>query len=144
MKDIIHWYNINRKRIWKIIGIVVIVILGIKVIEKIWVGSLEEERLYMMQENKEEKELSAITVEDNKSVISGKTLTQSQNNALETLNNFIDYCNNANVNEAYNLLSEDCKKEMYPTTEKFEINYYNKIWKKQKKYFCRKLDIQYL
>ena len=133
MKDIIHWYNINRKRIWKIIGIVVVVILGIKVIERIWVGSLEEERLYMMQENKEEKELSAITVEDNKSVISGQTLTPSQNNALETLNNFIDYCNNANVNEAYNLLSEDCKKEMYPTTEKFEINYYNKIFGKNKK-----------
>ena len=123
MKDIIHWYNINRKRIWKIIGIVVVVILGIKVIERIWVGSLEEERLYMMQENKEEK---AISMEE---FYSGELGVQSvlgigmnmYQDYLDQLakEGFIDLNRTAGLDMIYKL--------KYLSKEEIALHYYEKV-----------------
>lgn len=39
---------------------------------------------------------------------------------------FIDYCKNNQIEQAYELLSEDCKKELYPTISDFTKQYYHK------------------
>ena len=35
-------------------------------------------------------------------------------------NEYVNYCNNQEYKEAYNMLSEECKKNLYPTQEDFE------------------------
>ena len=44
------------------------------------------------------------------------------------INTFVEYCNNGNITEAYNMLSSDCKETLYPDQATFEQNYYNEIF----------------
>ena len=44
------------------------------------------------------------------------------------INTFVEYCNNGNIAEAYNMLSSDCKETLYPDQATFEQNYYNEIF----------------
>ena len=41
---------------------------------------------------------------------------------------FVDCCNAKNVNDAYNMLTEDCKQEMYSSVESFTTYYYNNVF----------------
>ncbi len=44
------------------------------------------------------------------------------------VNQFISYCKNSQIQEAYDMLSEKCKKELYPTINHFKNNYYSKMF----------------
>lgn len=44
------------------------------------------------------------------------------------IKNFIDYNQKEKFEEAYFLLSERCKEEMFPTIESYKDNYYNKYF----------------
>lgn len=48
-------------------------------------------------------------------------------------NEYVNYCNNQEYEEAYNMLSEGCKKNLYPTQEDFEK--YTKVVFDQKKIY---------
>lgn len=134
MHKIILWYNRNRKLIWGIIGITVIAIILVKAIEYIWTQNKKQEQDEMIgYGNNTEVELNSITLDEDKSTISGESMSKAQTNVLTRIDEFINYCNNSQVDEAYNLLSEDCKNEMYPTVDEFKQNYYNKIFEGKKK-----------
>jgi len=45
------------------------------------------------------------------------------------ISQFIDYCNNGEIEEAYSMLSNNCKKERYDTIDKFKQQYINKVFK---------------
>ena len=49
------------------------------------------------------------------------------------IDDFINFCNEKNLQEAYDLLTEDCKEELYPTLENFEQSYYNNLFTNGKK-----------
>lgn len=55
----------------------------------------------------------------------------------DIINNFIEFCNKGKIQEAYELLSENCKKELYPTIDKFKEDYYKKIFTQ-----TREIEIQ--
>lgn len=48
------------------------------------------------------------------------------------VNTFLNFCNNKEVEQAYNLISDECKKEKYPTIEEFKKYYYNDIFDKKR------------
>lgn len=55
-----------------------------------------------------------------------------ENNAnTQLVKKFIDYCENEQIENAYGLLSENCKKELYPTAKDFSNLYYNQLFKKK-------------
>lgn len=66
-------------------------------------------------------------------VIEGSEIDEEQ---YETDKNIVDaflsYCNKAELEEAYKLLSDDCKKELYPTISDFEEYFYNNIFDKER------------
>ena len=53
---------------------------------------------------------------------------------VETITSFIDYCNNQEIEKAYNLLTNDCKNVLFPTQDLFKENYYKKIFTNKKTY----------
>lgn len=68
-------------------------------------------------------------------VIKGTDISNAQYEVdTNIVNKFLDYCNDAKVSEAYQLLSDDCKTELYPTIEYFKSNYYNNIFDKEREY----------
>ena len=56
------------------------------------------------------------------------TLQNLINSPSKAINIFIELCNNKKTALAYNMLSDECKIQLYPTEEEFINKYYNKIF----------------
>lgn len=136
MNRLIIWYNRNRKSIWKIIGVAIVAIVTLQLVQYIWKENKKRENQPTINtENisNTEANFNSITLQEDKSVISGDKITSGQASTLEVLDTFIDYCNNKKINEAYDLLSQDCKNEMYPKIENFKNSYWASVFSGYKK-----------
>ena len=77
-----------------------------------------------------------ITQNDNKGLISNKSAVngsevskENLKNATDTIYKFVDYCNKQEIEKAYNLITEECKQQMYPTLDAFKNAYYGDVFK---------------
>lgn len=131
MNEIMLWYNKNRSVIWKIAGVSLAIVIAINLINAISHNHMKEQS----KENDKDGSslMNTISMEKDESTVSGKKLEQEQKDSLRILDEFAEYCNIGNIDGAYSLLSEDCKKEMYPTKEVFERSYYNVVFNANKK-----------
>ena len=130
-----RWYNQNRKVIWRVVTIIIFLILMLQVFNYFAKINNNKQTTY---ENKTEisditKKYNDVSVSDDKSVVSQQKMSISQINSLEVINNFFKYCNEKNIKDAYNLITDECKKELYPTLEKFKNNYYKPVFENSKK-----------
>lgn len=125
MSNIRIWYNKNRVTIWTAILIIVILITLIQTLDKHYEEKPKENNNISTTYNKTDT-YSVIT----KKEINKKTAKES----VDLIDRFIGYCNNKQFEQAYNLLSTNCKEEFYPTIEEFKIKYYNKIFTEKKSY----------
>lgn len=68
-------------------------------------------------------------------IISGKNIKdedyEQDSNIVKI---FVQYCNEQKIKEAYDLLTEECKKKMYPNIEEFYNKYYKMIFEKNREY----------
>lgn len=123
-------YNQNRKIIWFGIAIVAIIILLAKILPENISKGIEEKRLIQNNVYKEsvlkEKENPDISI-----TLSDKKVEQEKNLVIDQ---FIRYCNAGQIEEAYALLSDNCKSKLYPTIDFFKEKYINKIFRTTKLY----------
>lgn len=60
---------------------------------------------------------------------------QTESDSIEkTMRSFVKYCNNREIENAYKMLTEECKKAMFPTKEDFERIYINNIYNIKREY----------
>ena len=52
----------------------------------------------------------------------------------KTMRSFVKYCNNREIENAYKMLTQDCKNAMFPTQEDFERIYINNIYNVEREY----------
>ena len=76
---------------------------------------------------------NSLALETTDSATMGESMTNYQTELLGTIDQFIAFCNEQKVDEAYDLLSDDCKQELYPTVEDFRNSYYNRTFGGKKK-----------
>lgn len=127
-------YNQNRNKIWKIILITAMVIFLIQLLN-----------YFAKQKNKQENN-EKVSASNNKVVISEKTVVENTTSKVtgeavssekikssaETINRFVQYCNSGDIENAYLLLTDECKQILYPSVEDFKQDYYNDIFSKQR------------
>lgn len=66
----------------------------------------------------------------------GKNISSKQlDKETQVIKDFINACNTKDKQKAYDLLSKDCKEEVYPTIEKFDTEYYSSIFNNTEKSF---------
>lgn len=126
MYKLISWYNINRKKIWAILIASIIIIAIIYYL----INMVTEQNITSNEiENKNDinNNLNSVTLSTQKSVVSGNDAS-NRIDKLKIIDNFVEYCNSQNVEEAYNLISDECKEEMYPELENFKKNYYDQVF----------------
>ena len=138
MNRFIRWYNQNRKKVWKAIAIVVIVIGVIQLINYYYQIKNEEELKSSTNRNQVQNEIindnyNTISIGDTNSSLTGEQISTNQETQLGVIDNFINYCNENNLQGAYNLLTDECKEEMYPTIEAFQESYYNRVFNNSRK-----------
>ena len=129
MNRFFRWYR-NHKVIF-LIGVLA-TILGILLIKTY----IKEEREIINEDDVQEYiSYNESTVKSTESAI---TYKEVESNVLETANKtidkFITLLNENNYVEAYNLLSKDCKSELYPDIDDFKVNYYDENFKTYKSY----------
>lgn len=136
MQGLIHWYNVNRKVIWAVIGILLAVYIGLQLISNI-VNQNNREKIARMSvptvTNTTDK-YNTVELQEEKSIISGSNLTNNQKNSISVIDKFMEYCNNGDTSNAYNLLSTDCKEQLYPNINVFKETYFDKIFGNSKKH----------
>lgn len=138
MNRFMRWYNQNRKTVWKLIGIIVIVIIVIQLINHYYKVRNEEElnsnnQTQNATTNSTNNNYNNVRVDDNNSVLSGSEMSSSQEEQIQIIDTFVDYCNKGDVESAYQLLTDECKQEMYPQLDNFVNSYYNETFANSEK-----------
>ena len=136
MNRFIRWYNQNRKSIWATIAIIVIIIGVIQLINYFYKVRNEEELSNLgnqIQNTTINYNYNNVRIEDNRSGLTGEVISENQETEIGVIDDFINYCNENNLQSAYDLLTDECKEEMYPTLEDFQESYYNQVFNNVKK-----------
>lgn len=134
MRDIIFWYNQNKKKILGVLGTAVIVVVTVQSIKWTIIHNQNNQLEKITGTVKNEKSnFNAIELNSDKSSLTSKEITTTQKKLLNTIDKFVEYCNNSQISEAYNLLTDECKKEMYPQIDNFKEQYYNNIFSGEEK-----------
>ena len=128
MHNLRHFYYQNKEQIWKVV-LFIAFLLGIIYFLNYLAGQESSQNIsnevqqnnssaYIDNENK--------TYISDKSSISGSEVTENQVQKINsTINKFLQYCKNGNIEEAYNMLSADCKENEYKTLDVFKQRYIN-------------------
>ncbi len=137
MRNIIRFYNENRLTFW----IIILIILFIIFLLHFFNGLAREEskRNYEASKNRENSNTTQASInkekETTKPIISGEEISNTKktnnNNIIES---FLNYCKNSQIDEAYNLLSSNCKEVYYNSKEDFKKRYCDTIFKSDKEY----------
>ena len=73
------------------------------------------------------------TSKPSESVISGTSVSDEiTENNVEIFKEFVEYCNSKNYQSAYNLLTDDCKEELFPDVQTFTSNYCEEVFDEPK------------
>ena len=132
MYKLIRFYNQNRRKILMTILIIVFILGIIQLLNyfiKVNKKNEVNQKNTIIEKNNNNTELIS-----NKSAITGESVSSTKlKSDTETINEFIKYCNEKNINSAYEMLSSECKEEMFPTIEDFNNIYYSKIFNGNKK-----------
>lgn len=132
MLRIRRYYNQNKKVIWRITGFIVFFILLIQLLNYFaknknmnndMSGNTSNNISFINNSN-----YTDLYVSSDKSVLSNEKMTSSNSSELETINKFFSYCNGGQIQNAYALLTDECKKQMYPKIKNFQESYYKRIF----------------
>lgn len=127
MKKLIRYWNQNRLKIIIIGIIIVFIIILIQTIN----GILERVNTDSNETNVVIKDTSI----PGESVITGEELPEETTNTnVNIIKQFVDYANKKDYKSAYDLLTDECKDELYGTVDLFIQNYCNKIFNTEKTY----------
>ncbi len=128
MNKIIRYWNENRGKIILVIIIIASLVLIIQLLNYFAKTQITKES----KKNTIKEDLSQLPTQ---SIITGESVdkeTTKENMGL--VEQFIKFCNESNTTEAYNMLTEECKKALFTTEEEFIQNYYNLIFTEKKLY----------
>lgn len=133
MHKIISFYNQNRKKIWVVLIAAIIIIA---LIYYLLYGITEDSNKNVGNNgesiNEISNKLNSVSITDSKSVVSG-TAVNTNENMLKTIDNFVEFCNNGEIEKAYNMISDDCKQEMFLSQELFQNIYYTPLFSNGKR-----------
>lgn len=124
--NIIRYYNQNKKTIWIAIIAIIIIIIAIQAINKIVKdknSSNNPNNIVNYQDYKNNPDINVLITE-----------AEVKENGELIIDQFLRFCNANKIEEAYALLTDSCKQELFPTIEEFKGNYYSKNFSVKKLY----------
>lgn len=128
MHRIISWYNQNRRKIW---GIIITIIIISAIVWRL-INTRINENQYNENLIANSPTLNSITMPTQKSAISKDNVIEDKK-GINVIDEFITYCNSGKIDKAYELISNECKEEMYPELKNFENMYYKPVFENGKR-----------
>lgn len=137
MFDFETWYNENRSKILVLVVIALGIVIFIQVVNNFYkVPTMNNTTI---------KEPSGVHVNINNdisgkldgtsSLVDGSNVSSnSLKEQVKIIDDFIKFCNDGDVDEAYELLTDECKSELFSSLEIFKSKYYDKVFNVRKTY----------
>lgn len=107
MNKLVRFYNQNRHMVWIVILSIIAIISIIQVLDNLAYEKNNANKNINNYNNNSSINYSVITGQEVKTDIS------------EVIDEFVKYCNNGQVEKAYEMLSDECKTILYPNLEDF-------------------------
>ena len=140
MQELRLWYNNHRKKIWITVGIIAAVIIIVQFFNFLGKRNNSNNKLIdanAISEGNTIKEIRQETNVDFESMYSAVTGNRNSyeklKTAAEVIGDFMDFCNEGKTSEAYNLLTDNCKEQLYNSLESFEQAYYQNVFGGERK-----------
>lgn len=124
---IVRFINKNKGKIVVVVAIIIFLLLIIQVLNKASVEKVKDNTNADRNLSNEVKRSKDTILSDTK--IRNNTTAEENYNLITT---FIQYCNNHEIEQAYNLLTEECKENVYPKIENFEKNYIDVVFQNKR------------
>lgn len=132
MYKLISWYNQRRKKIWISIMIIAFIFIIIRLLNMWSKEQLEQEKKEIEENNK--SNVTSYEKQSKSMVSGGKVDKNYQNEFGNLIDSFLSNCVNQEYEQAYELLSEDCKEELYPSLKIFIDQYCSEKFDQKKEY----------
>ena len=132
-----RFYDQNRKGIWMAIIIIASLFILLQVVNHF--EKINNEKELNNNTNGDENANSNnintnVNLKSSTSAITGENVSKENlDSATKTIERFINFCNEKKIEEAYNMLTEDCKREMYTSVNMIEQAYYNDVFNGEEK-----------
>ena len=125
-------YHNNKTKIWLILGIIIFVYIIIRMFN----AQIKKENEEKINNGTNQNfQVTTYLPSSQTSVMTNSSTTKENvKKDTEIIKNFIDFCNDNNIEEAYNLLSQQCKDELYKNINDFYNKYYKNIFNEKKSY----------
>ena len=125
--NIVRFINQNRKKFRMAIIIIASFIIGIQFLNY---NAVRESQKYIQDTNQHENVSSNNSkISSSKSGTTGQSISETQLYGVEKLiDKFFEYCNKKDFENAYQMLTDECKKALYNNLEEFVENYYNNMF----------------
>ena len=131
LNNLKRYYNQNRKKIWMVIIIIAFAFAMLQLANTI--GKNNSERIIReataqtkTQTTEANNEANIVSNEDKStSTSNSSTQTSETNDNVSTIKQFVTFCNGQNFENAYNMLTNDCKEEIFSDIEIFKNIYYS-------------------
>lgn len=120
-----RFINKNQELIKKVIIIIVFVFIGIKLLNFAYEKDEENKRIQLSQNDINAEKNEEINITEN---------TIESNSIDITMSSFVNFCNEKKIEEAYKMLTQECKKAMFPTVDDFEKIYINNVYNIKREY----------
>ena len=141
----LFYYN-NKEKFWVTIGIIVFVIVLIQIINGVIKNNKQEEK-----NSNNDNESTVISSGSSKnetylpsrtdSVISDSKVSKDKiEEDTKIIESFVNFGNANDVEGAYNLLSQDCKDEMFQTIDRFYEFYFKNVFSEKRSYDIENWD----
>lgn len=132
LNNLIRKYNRNRREIW-IVVVIIAFIIGFRYaltsyMKNDRIGSSNNATTYFPNNNQNDYPIL------NNKIYEDKNVSKNSEEISNTIKTFIQYCNNKEIEKAYNMLSEDTKYNLYKSKTEFVKNYYITFFKTKKIY----------
>jgi len=122
-KDIDEKY----KSIAYVIFIIICVIFAIKSLNLFYKKQEEIKKIEITQKETNENTQSTTEIEQFSNSVENDSIKA-------TMKSFVNYCNNREIENAYKMLTDECKNAMFPTEEYLKTTYIEKIYNVKKNY----------
>ncbi len=136
MNNLRRLYNQNRKGIWWVIIIIAFFLIILQV-TNYFVGKANKEKSEENETNNivniDNESNEQIQLNTDKSVLTGEGLSKTKlNNEVGTIKQFLENCKNNKLEDAYNMLTDECKEEMYASVEDFKEFYSENVFESER------------
>ena len=134
MNKFIRYFNQNRRKIYSVLTFIIFGFILLQFFNYRAANNLDNvKNNNFVQQN---QTIGKDNINTN-SALTGNTGNKGSSNytkETDLIEQFLQYCNQGNIVEAYNMLSNECKENMFPEQKYFVSNYYNSNFDTSKSY----------